>query len=109
MGSCGLAAFDFPRFPLGSRNAFFVLRMTLVNGRGVDILVVICSDAESLFVLRKLVPATCVRRALQATIEAITRVGYPRLKGALGKSTIRNGSIGTKSALRTIMATPCGH
>lgn len=54
-GGC-LAPFDFTCRSISSRETVLVLWVALVDGCGVDVLVVIGGDSKSPFVLRELIP-----------------------------------------------------
>jgi hypothetical protein len=81
--------------------SLLVQRMALINGSGVDVLIVISLQAKAALILCKLIPRTDSTAAsgLEGTISFLGLIRNPALKNTFSlASTARNGAIRAKAA-----------
>lgn len=109
----GQASLNLASLAIRSGHALSVLRVAFVNGSGVDILVIVRLEAEEPLILGELIPSSpAAGGLLQTTVNAVTGVGDPWLKGSfVAWSIVGYGGIGSESgsgASNTVSILPRG-
>ncbi len=98
------AAINLPGFSVSFSKTLFVLWMAFINGRGINVLIVVRLQPEKPLVLCKLVPRPpCCRGLcscrLQGVIAVCWSIRYPSLEGALAIIPVaRNCRVSTECA-----------
>lgn len=91
MGSRGRTTFDFSSLAFRSSNTLPVLGMSLIDGGGIDVFVVIRLETKESLVLGELVPMPATTGLFQTAIGCVTGVGHPRLEHPLvAKPVVRD-------------------
>lgn len=80
-----------------SGHPLLVLRVTLVDRRGIDIFIIVGLETEEALIRSKLIPGTRSVGLLQAIIKPIGRIGHPAVQSPLiSEARVGDGSVSTE-------------